>query len=324
MIDARKERDLSTRIQNSRAELVEHVDALPAALSGRLFADLDRDVERGGDWSAATIETLLRHLDAMRGELPKRHRVTIDKVRECALRLYRAREALISANLRLVVHVAKTFATQNRPLLDLVQEGNIGLMRAAEKFDHRRGTKFSTYAHWWIKQAIQRAIADRGDIVRIPGRLSALRAEISEAAADLRQQNKQQPGNAEIAATVGVSAERVELALAVPRREIGLGADGSGESHTLDSVEDINAPDPVHLLERRELRGIMSRLLATLHPREAEILRLRFGLRERPRTLEEVGEVMSLSRERVRQLQSSALRKLREPATERGLHQYAV
>jgi RNA polymerase sigma factor (sigma-70 family) len=325
LIDAAREAELSTDIQKSRAELVDRVNALPARWREGLRKGLDEAVDDEGDWSAGTTEQLLHRLSAIRESLTERDQVNADHIRACADRLYQAREALIAANLRLVVHVAKSFAAPRRPLLDLIQEGNIGLMRAAEKFDHRRGTKFSTYAHWWIKQAIQRAINDKGETVRVPGRLSTLRAEISDAAGDLRQELGCQPTTEQIAAAVGVSSERVALALGIPRREVGLTTEDSGEPQLLNSVEDPNNPDPVRLLDRRELCGTMSRLLETLQPREAEILRLRFGLQlDRVRTLEEVGEQMRLWRERVRQRQSSALRKLREPATVRGLRGYVA
>lgn len=320
LIAAEREAELSEEIQGSYSELIKRICALPAKYRKSKEGD-----GLNGDASTDAIERLLRRLDFI-GDAPRtKNANNIAGIRRCAKRLFKAREALIAANLRLVVHVAKAFASPHRPLLDLVQEGNIGLIRAAEKFDHRRGTKFSTYAHWWIKQAIQRAIHDKGETVRVPGRLSSLRAEISDAATELRQELGRQPGADEIAAAVGVTRDRVLLALGVPRREISLTDEDGSESQLLGSLEDPNNPDPVRLLEQRELSRIIARLLSVLDPREAEIVRLRFGLQlDRVRTLEEVGDQLRLSRERVRQLQSSALQKLRDPARGYGLTNYSA
>lgn len=239
-------------------------------------------------------------------------------------RLRAAREEFVVANLRLVVHVAKAYASEHAPLLDLVQEGNISLIRATEKFDWRRGIKFSTYAHWWIRQAVQRAAVEKARAIRVPMRLNELRRHALEASQAMSQQLGRRPRASELAAELNVPTRRVDelRRYASGIESLDEPADGPGHA-PLESIADPNAVEPHQVAERRELQRIVRRLVAGLEPREAEIVRLRYGLgiRER-RTLEEVGELLHLSRERVRQIQVGAMRKLRSAAAERGLDRY--
>jgi len=318
LIDAGQEVELAREIQHCRGALLRLVERLPR--------DCSADV-RGVDGAAArpARDGILRRLEC-HVATHRRCRASklLDRARQYVARLERAREALVLANLRLVVHVAKPYAGGKLPLLDLIQEGNIGLMRASEKFEHDHGTKFSTYAHWWIKQAIQRAVAERSETIRVPIRVSELRKQVLDSAEDLRQALGREPAIGEVAAAARLPARRVDALFRVPRESVALEPDGPGSSrlHALRVIERAADGSALGDIQRRELRMVVESLLVTLSPREAEVLRLRFGLQALgERTLEEVGTSLRLSRERVRQIQAQALRKLREPAERDGLRE---
>ena len=273
---------------------------------------LAKQIRRGREAAHGLKQT---HLNAPRRIRLERH------VEEGLL----AREHLIKANTRLVVSIAKKYMGRGVPFLDLIQEGNLGLMKAVEKFDYMRGFRFSTYATWWIRQTITRAIADQGRTIRVPVHMSDRIRRLYKAARQLEQENGRRPTPEEIAAELHLEPRKVQWMLKVSWQPLSLELPvGEDEDAELGSfIEDETTPTPTQLVHDRLLREKVEEVLSTLSPREARILRLRYGLTNgRAYTLEEVGRKFGLTRERIRQIQGRALRRLRHPRRSRALRDY--
>jgi RNA polymerase primary sigma factor len=255
--------------------------------------------------------------------LPKAYRRDLEDVAEDGRR---AKAHMLEANLRLVVSVAKKYSDRGLSLLDVVQEGNLGLIRAVEKFDYTKGYKFSTYAMWWIRQAIQRGFADSARTIRLPVHVLEMLSKLSRVERDMHQRLGREPTPEELAVELDRTPDQIEELLRTSRQPISLDSTigEDGETSIGDLIEDVDAPEASELVDRQLLADQLRHALDALTPREATIMAMRFGLYDgNPHTLDEIGRALGLTRERIRQLEKQSLSKLRHPSRAQPLLDYA-
>ncbi|MCX5710177.1 MAG: RNA polymerase sigma factor RpoD [Candidatus Omnitrophica bacterium] len=286
----------------------------------KLMKELDQ-LYRAGKGNRERKQAILKQL----GESPARIKEAMKLIKSTHLKFNRTKKKLVEANLRLVVSIAKKYTNRGLSFLDLIQEGNIGLMRAVEKFEYKRGYKFSTYATWWIRQAITRSIADQARTIRIPVHMTETINKIIRYSRIFVQERGREPIPEEIAAKMRLPQDKVKTILKIAQEPISLQMPigDEGDTHFGDFIQDKKAVSPANETVRSMLKEEMNSALGTLTDREKKILVLRFGITDgAPRTLEEVGNVFKVTRERVRQIEAKALKKLRHPTRSRRLRTF--
>ena len=338
IVESMKEKDSKTINEDDLLNRLEKLDLEPQDIEV-IYKELEEAGISVAEQSSAKNDKLLQKImsevnidDSVKMYLKDIGRVpllTADEELELAKKMAdgdaEAKEKLINANLRLVVSIAKRYVGRGMSFLDLIQEGNLGLMKAVDKFDYTRGFKFSTYATWWIRQAITRSIADQARTIRIPVHMVETINKLIKISRALLQKLGREPTPAEIAEAMGTTEARVIEIQKIAQDPVSLETPIGEEddSHLGDFIEDTTATAPIEAAEANMLKEQVNEILNTLAPREAMVLILRYGLRDnRPRTLEEVGRVFNVTRERIRQIEAKALRRLKHPNKTKKLRDF--
>lgn len=313
-------------LESLGVEIVEDFDDIPLDnIELELAATGETNTPDTGDGSVTIDDPVKVYLKEI-GRVPL---LTSEEEIDLAIRIKEgdsaAKKRLSEANLRLVVSIAKRYLGRGMQFLDLIQEGNLGLIKAVEKFDYTKGFKFSTYATWWIRQAITRAIADQARTIRIPVHMVETINKVKKVSSQLLHTNGHEPSAEEISEVLDMPVDKVREIMRVAQEPVSLETPIGEEedSHLGDFIPDDDAPAPADAASHTLLREQLSEVLDTLTPREEKVLRLRFGLEDgRSRTLEEVGKEFNVTRERIRQIEAKALRKLRHPSRSKKLKDF--
>ena len=327
VLDVEQMEKLYEELESNGIEVVDDgaSDADDPALTGDSVDDFEDSLSTDGITIDDPVKVYLKEI----GRVPL---LTPEEEIELAVKIQaggpdgeKAKQRLSEANLRLVVSIAKRYVGRGMQFLDLIQEGNLGLIKAVEKFDHTKGFKFSTYATWWIRQAITRAIADQARTIRIPVHMVETINKVKKVSSQLLHEYGHDPSAEEIAERLEMPVEKVREIMRVAQEPVSLETPIGEEedSHLGDFIPDDDAPVPAEAASQTLLKEQLADVLKTLTPREEKVLRLRFGLEDgRPRTLEEVGKEFNVTRERIRQIEAKALRKLRHPSRSKKLRDF--
>lgn len=319
--------ELDKLYETLEANNIEVVDDISSDAIENFDVDIPKSLDIGaGDDKGANVDDPVKVYLKEIGRVPL---LTPEEEIELAIRIAdddkKAKQRLAEANLRLVVSIAKRYVGRGMHFLDLIQEGNLGLIKAVDKFDYTKGFKFSTYATWWIRQAITRAIADQARTIRIPVHMVETINKVKKTNSQLLHENGRDPTAEEIAQRLDMPVEKVREILRVAQEPVSLETPIGEEedSHLGDFIPDDDAPAPADAASMMLLKEQLNDVLKTLTPREAQVLRLRFGLEGgHPHTLEEVGAIFNVTRERIRQIEVKALRKLRHPSRSKKLKDF--
>ena len=325
--------ELDKLYETIESQHIEIIDNLEEDLNyDDIHFDIDIDVGKTGDAGTPTEDknaTLDDPVKVYLKEIGKVPLLSAEEEIELAIRIAQddadAKKRLAEANLRLVVSIAKRYVGRGMQFLDLIQEGNLGLIKAVDKFDYTKGFKFSTYATWWIRQAITRAIADQARTIRIPVHMVETINKVKKTSNLLLHENGREPTAEEIAEQINMPVERVREIIRVSQEPVSLETPIGEEedSHLGDFIQDEDVPEPADAASMMLLKEQIGKVLGTLTPREAKVLALRFGLEDgHSHTLEEVGKEFNVTRERIRQIEAKALRKLRHPSRSKQLKDY--
>jgi len=313
------------KVAISLAEKVSEAILIPLEEARRTKKSIEKLKGKRGTKALREAQNTLRKLARTAGRSPEQMVTDLEELREIESAYSRTKKELVAANLRLVVSIAKKYTNRGLSFLDLIQEGNMGLMKAVDKFEYERGYKFSTYATWWIRQAITRSIADQSRTIRIPVHMTETINKLVRVSRTLVQENGREPTPEEIAATMKIPVDKVRGIIKIAQHPISLETPIGDEGDTSfgDFIEDKAAVSPANATAYAMLKEQMDDVLETLTERERKVLTLRFGIGDGyPRTLEEVGKIFNVTRERVRQIEAKALKKLRHPIRSKKLKNF--